>query len=138
MIEYIQGGFLLSIYKTFIALLMSFAMLISNGITALLPGTPPEPKSEAELMAMADIFDEYELSDEIYVVRGGLSRDENTAIQSLQGLVSRDKATIFLITVTAQQKNLQNLRMQVIKFSVPMKTVQTGTLKVLLPVFLNT
>lgn len=99
----------MSIFRTFIALLMSFAMLISNGITALLPGTPPEPKSEAELMAMADIFDEYELSDEIYVVRGGLSRDEHTAIQSLQGLVSRDKATIFIDYGHSSSKELAEL-----------------------------
>lgn len=86
----------MDIYRIFISLMMSFVMLISNGITALLPADAPETKSEAELTAMTDIFDEYELSDVIYVVRGGLSKDENTAIQSLQGLVSRDKASVFI------------------------------------------
>ena len=82
--------------KIFIALIMSFVMFLSNGVTSLFPGTPSEPKSEAELLEMADIFEKYELSDEIYVVNGGVSTDERAAIQSLQGLVARDKATIFI------------------------------------------
>lgn len=83
-------------FKIFIALIMSFVMFLSNGVTALFSGTPAEPKSEAELLSMADIFEKYELSDEIYVVNGGVSADERAAIQSLQGLVARDKATIFI------------------------------------------
>ena len=86
----------MDIFRIFMSLIMSFVMLISNGITALLPADAPETKSEAELTEIADIFDKSELSDVIYVVRGGLSKDEYTAIQSLQGLVSRDKATIFI------------------------------------------
>ena len=86
----------MSIFKTAIALIMSFFMLISNGVTALIPGNPPESKSEKELLSMADIFDKHSLAEEIYVVRGGVTKDELAAIQSLQGLVSRDKATIFI------------------------------------------
>lgn len=85
----------MDIFRIFMSLLMSFVMLISNGITALLPADAPEAKSEAELTEMADIFDKHELSDVIYVV-SGLSKEEYTAVQSLQGLVSRDKASVFI------------------------------------------
>ena len=76
--------FLKGYFKIFIALIMSFVMFLSNGVTALFPGTPAEPKSEAELYEMADIFEKYSLSDEIYVVDYDLSKDERAAIQSLK------------------------------------------------------
>ena len=82
--------------KIFFSLIMSFIMFLSNGITSILPGNPPAQKSEAELYEMADIFEKYSLSDEIYVVDYYLSKDERAAIQSLQGLVAKDKSTIFI------------------------------------------
>lgn len=125
----------MSILKIFISLLMSFVMLISNGITALFPGTVPEPKSESELMAMADIFDKYEPADEIYVVRGGLSRDEHTAVQSLQGLVSRDKATIFIDYGQSSSKELAELENAGCKLFYTDANGANWSLKNLIPVF---
>lgn len=91
------GGFIMSIIRTVIALLMSFFMLIANELTAIIPGSVPEAKNEAELSELADLFDSYTISDEVLVVSiSGISKDERSAIQCLQGLVSKDKASIFI------------------------------------------
>lgn len=87
----------MSTIRTAITLFMAIFMFISNGITALLPGTVPEPKSEKELeniLAQSD-FDVKPLAEEIVVVNG-LSKDERAAVQCLQGLVSRTEASIFI------------------------------------------
>lgn len=87
----------MSILKTFISLLMSFFMLISNELTAIIPGNIPETKSETELTELSDLFDSHTIADKILVVSiSGITKDEHTAIQCLQGLVSRDKASIFI------------------------------------------
>lgn len=122
-------------FKIFIALIMSFVMFLSNGITSLLPGTPSEPKSEAELYEMADIFEKYELSDEIYVVNGGVSTDERAAIQSLQGLVARDKATIFINYGQDSATELAFLENAGCKLIYTDKNGENWTLKNLIPLF---
>ena len=81
--------------KTVIALFLSIIMFITNGISSFLPGTIREPLSEDELLKLADTFEQKPLADEIVVVRG-VSKDERSAIQSLQGLVGREEASIFI------------------------------------------
>lgn len=81
--------------KTVIALFLSIIMFITNGINSFLPGTIREPLSEDELLKLADTFEQKPLADEIVVVRG-VSKDERSAIQSLQGLVGREEASIFI------------------------------------------
>ena len=81
--------------KTTIALFLSIIMFISNGITSFIPGFIREPLSEDELRALVTDFEQKPLADEIVVVRG-VSKDERAAIQSLQGLVGREAASIFI------------------------------------------
>lgn len=81
--------------KTTIALFLSIIMFISNGITSFIPGFIREPLSEDELRALVTDFEQKPLAEEIVVVRG-VSKDERAAIQSLQGLVGREAASIFI------------------------------------------
>lgn len=86
----------MAILKSFSIFIMSLVMFITNTVSSYIPGIMPETKTDAELHEMADIFDEYSLSDDIYVVNWVPTTDERAAIHSLQGLVARDKATIFV------------------------------------------
>lgn len=76
------------------------AMMISilfNGIEALFITKPSEPKSEAELIEMQNIFDEYEINDEITVINlSALNMAQRHTVISLQGLVAREKPSIFI------------------------------------------
>ena len=81
--------------KTIITLFMAIFMFVYNGITSYLPGIIPEAKSEEELAEVLYDFDIKPLADEIVVVNG-LSKDERSAIQCLQGLVGRTQASIFI------------------------------------------
>lgn len=81
--------------KTTIALFLSIIMFVSNGITSILPGAVRDPLSEEELRELVSTFDQKPLADEIIVV-SGLSKDERAAVQSLQGLVGREEASIFI------------------------------------------
>lgn len=125
----------MSILKTVISLLMSFFMLITNSITAIIPGNLPETKSEEELLRMSDIFDKYSLAEEIYVVRGGITKDELAAIQSLQGLVSRDKATIFINYGVDSKTELEELKNAGHKLVYTDENGANWTLKNLVPRF---
>ena len=86
----------MSVLKTAVALIMSFFMLISNSITALIPGTVPEAKSEAELEKLTEKFEGSPMADEVVVVSRGISKDERAAIICLQGLVNRTEAAIYI------------------------------------------
>ena len=121
--------------KIFFALILSFILFISNGVAALFPGKPSEPKSEAELLEMADLFEKYELADEIYVVNGGISTDERAAIQSLQGLVARDKASIFINYGMDSKTELAFLENAGYKLIYTDKNGENWTLKNLVPLF---
>ncbi len=81
--------------KTIITLFTAIFMFVYNGITSYLPGFIPEAKSEEELAEILYDFDIKPLADEIVVVNG-LSKDERSAIQCLQGLVGRTQASIFI------------------------------------------
>ncbi len=83
--------------KTAFLVVMSFFTLVANELTAAIPMKAPAPMSETELSQLADVFDSHPLAEEILVVRASqMSKDEWIAIQSLQGLVGRDKASIFI------------------------------------------
>ena len=85
----------MAVIKTAVALMLSIVMFISNGITSVLPGYTREPLSAEELKALAGTFDTKPLAEEIVVV-SGLSKDERAAVQSLQGLVGREEASIYI------------------------------------------
>lgn len=85
----------MSFIKTAIALFLSIIMFISNGVTSFLPGFIREPLGDDELKKLVGTFEQKPLADEIVVVRG-VSKDERSAIQSLQGLVGREEASIFI------------------------------------------
>lgn len=82
-------------FKAIITLFWAIFMFVYNGITSYLPGIIPEPLSEQELSEVLYDFDVKPLADEIAVV-SGLSKDERAAVQSLQGLVGRTEASIFI------------------------------------------
>lgn len=83
--------------KTVFLVIMAFFTLVANELTAIIPAEAPEVKSEKELCEIADMFDSHSLAEEVCVVRASqVSKDEWIAIQSLQGLVGRDKAAIFI------------------------------------------
>lgn len=84
-------------FRSAILVIVSFFMLVSNALTAFIPGTAPEPKSEAELSLLADKFESIPLAEEIFVVNiQRLSQAERAAVQSLQGLTGRKEAKIFI------------------------------------------
>lgn len=85
----------MTFFKTAIALFLSIIMFISNGITILVPGVVDDPLIVSELEELAGTFDVKPLAKEIVVVNG-VSKDERAAIQSLQGLVGREEASIFI------------------------------------------
>lgn len=85
----------MSVIKTTVALMLSIIIFISNGITSVIPGFTRDPLSNEELKELVGTFDPKPLADEIVVVRG-LSQDERAAVQSLQGLVGREEASIFI------------------------------------------
>jgi len=77
-------------------IVMMFSILF-NTIDAALLFKAPEPLSEQALVEMQEKFDEYELADEITVVRASsLSHAQRHAVIALQGLVARDKPQIFI------------------------------------------
>lgn len=81
--------------KTAITLFTAIFMFIYNGITSFSPCVIPEAKTDSELNEVLYDFDVKPLADEIVVVNG-LSKDERAAVQCLQGLVGREKASIFI------------------------------------------
>lgn len=77
-------------------IVMMFSILF-NTIDAAFLFKVPEPLSEQALVEMQEKFDEYELADEITVVRlSALTHDQRHAVIALQGLVAREKPQIFI------------------------------------------
>lgn len=75
---------------------MMFSILF-NTIDASFIKSAPEAKSEAELAEMQDIFENYTVNDEITVISlGVLNEAQRDTIISLQGLVAREKPSIFI------------------------------------------
>ena len=85
-------------------IVMMFSILF-NTIDASLLKDAPEAKSATELTEMQNIFDDYELSDEITVISlGELSLSQRHTIIFLQGLVAREKPAIFIDYGSASHK----------------------------------
>ncbi len=77
-------------------IVMMFSILF-NTIDAALLTKAPEPLTEQTLVEMSEKFDEYELADEITVIKASaLSIAQRHAVIALQGLVARDKPQIFI------------------------------------------
>ena len=77
-------------------IVMMFSILF-NTIDAALLTKAPEPLSEQALVEMQGKYSEYELADEITVVKASaLSLAQRHAVIALQGLVARDKPQIFI------------------------------------------
>lgn len=75
---------------------MMFSILF-NTIDAALLTKAPEPLNENSLVEMSEKFDEYELADEITVVKASrLSNAQRHSIIALQGLVAKEKPQIFI------------------------------------------
>ena len=75
---------------------MMFSILF-NTIDAALLTKAPEPLNEASLVEMNGKFDEYELADEITVIKASaLTTAQRHTVIALQGLVAREKPQIFI------------------------------------------
>ena len=75
---------------------MMFSILF-NTIDAALLTKAPDAKSEQELVEMCEKFDEFELADEITVIKASaLSNPQRHAVIALQGLVARKNPQIFI------------------------------------------
>ena len=75
---------------------MMFSILF-NTIDATFITKAPEPLNENSLVEMSEKFDEYEIADEITVVKASkLSNAQRHSIIALQGLVAREKPQIFI------------------------------------------
>ncbi len=83
--------------KSALSFIVMMVSILFNTIDAKPIWNPPAPKTEAELVEMSGIFDTYELDDEITVLRSGnFTHDELHAINALQGLVAREKPSIYV------------------------------------------
>lgn len=101
----------MAVFKTAIGLFLAIAMYITNGISSFIPGIIPDPVSEDELPSLINDYDSVPIADEIIVVEGGrVSKDERAAIQSLQGLVSRTEAKIFINYGMDAKSELQDFK----------------------------
>lgn len=99
----------MSFFRTAIALMLSIVMFITNGLTSVFPGFISDPLGEDELSKLAVTFEQKPLADEIVVV-SGVSKDERSAIQSLQGLVGREEASIYInFSTAATEDELKDL-----------------------------
>lgn len=89
-------------WMSFLVMMVS---ILFNTIDAQLILPAPEAKSAEELSQVQDIFDEYEISDEITVISlGALSHQQRHTIIFLQGLVAREKPSIFIDYGSATHK----------------------------------
>lgn len=71
--------------------------ILFNTIDAALLTKAPEQLTEQALAEMSEKFDEFELADEITVIRSSsLSNPQLHAVIALQGLVAREKPQIFI------------------------------------------
>ena len=77
-------------------IVMMFSILF-NTIDAALLTKVPEPLDTQSLVEMQERFDEFELAEEITVVKASaLTLAQRQAVIALQGLVARDKPQIFI------------------------------------------
>lgn len=77
-------------------IVMMFSILF-NTIDAALLVKAPEPLTEQALVEMSEKFDEFELANEITVIRASaLSDPQRHAVIALQGLVARKNPQIFI------------------------------------------
>ncbi len=89
-------------WMSFLVMMVS---ILFNTIDAQLILPAPEAKSAEELSQVQDIFDEYEISDEITVISlGALSHQQRHTVIFLQGLVAREKPSIFIDYGSATHK----------------------------------
>ena len=93
-----------SITSMFFAILLFFVNLFSPVI--------PEQKSVEELSEMPEIFTEYKLGDELYVISmGQLNSDEKLHMAiCLQGLVAKSNPCIYIQTNSPDAKFINELR----------------------------
>lgn len=89
-------------------IVMMFSILFNTMDAALLTKAP-DAQSEQTLVEMYERFDEYELAEEITVVKiSALSLEQRHSIIALQGLVARKNPQIFIDYGNATSRNAVN------------------------------
>lgn len=89
-------------------IVMMFSILFNTMDAALLTKAP-DAQSEQTLIEMYERFDEYELAEEITVVKfSALSLEQRHSIIALQGLVARKNPQIFIDYGNATSRNAVN------------------------------
>gem|GEM_PF-769818 len=123
-------------FKSAIGLMLAIVMYITNGISAFIPGIITDPVSEDELPSLINNFDDVPLANEIIVVESGkVSFEERAAIQSLQGLIARTEAKIFINYGMDSKSELQTLKDDGYTLSYTDENGDYWTLKNLVPRF---
>ena len=80
-----------------ISFIVMMVSILFNTIDAALLVKAPEPQTEQALVEMSKKFDEYDLADEITVVKASaLSNAQRHTVIALQGFVARVKPQIFI------------------------------------------
>ena len=89
-------------WMSFLVMMVS---ILFNTFDATIIKSAPEAKSAEELAEIQDIFDNYEIADEITVISlGALSHEQRHTVIFLQGLVAREKPSIFIDYGSASHK----------------------------------
>lgn len=83
--------------KLFFSVILSLILSITNTFDSSFISAIPATKSESELQEMTDLFDDFPISDKILVVNTyNLTEEEIYATVSLQGIVARKNASIYI------------------------------------------
>lgn len=83
--------------RTALSFILTLVLFVTNSISAYIPGFVPKAENPKELLYLTEPFEVKPLANEIVVVDAGrLTRGERFAVESLQGLVGRTAASIFI------------------------------------------
>lgn len=83
--------------KNVFSFILTMILLVTNLISSNIPGNVPEPEDVENLAALTEPFEVKPLAEEIVVIKSSvLTRGERCVIASLQGLVGRTEASIFI------------------------------------------
>lgn len=125
--------------KLIVTAIVSIVLVISiiSGISFI--NSIPAPKTETELLKIEKICKKFEISNKLYVIDCGTfkSIEERHLAVSLQGIVSKTKPQIYIITNDADREYLKAIEESGTKLIYQDKNGENWTIKTLLPLFID-